>query len=307
MQKRIAYPIPESLRSYKKLTGQLEKISRVLNVKLKRKHDDIEIEFQNNSHITNVEKLFQVLEASFNQLIYEDKLTKNQIISFMNGKQSTGQIKIKPFKAANDEQQAYIDTMNESIITFCIGSPGVGKTHCVIHQAIKDFTEKKIQKIVITRPVVESGEKLGFLPGGFEEKLLPYLRPIYDSFEELIGEKKLNELLESKKIEIVPLAYMRGRTFKNSFIILDEAQNCSDMQLKMFLTRIGYGSKMVIDGDIKQSDIGNRSGLGRVISKLQGAFDSDASMINLFTFSDKYTVRHPIIATLLEYIEEDGN
>lgn len=208
--------------------------------------------------------------------------------------------KKKPIVTKTLTQKQYSNFVDENSITFAIGIAGTGKTYIAVAKAVCAFKEKLIEKIVLTRPVVEAGERLGFLPGDFQSKIDPYLRPLYDIIEEIIGAENLNKYLERKKIEILPLAYMRGRTLTNSFIILDEAQNTTSTQMKMFLTRLGNGSKMVVTGDVTQIDLENKkeSGLLKAVKILKNIKD-----IAIVSFSKKDVVRHKLVQQIIKAYE----
>ena len=182
-------------------------------------------------------------------------------------------------------------------VSFGIGPAGTGKTYLAVAAAVSAFEKGEVERIVLTRPAVEAGEKLGFLPGDLSQKVDPYLRPLYDALFDLLGTEKTQRLLEKQKIEIAPLAYMRGRTLNASFVILDEAQNTTPEQMKMFLTRIGFGSKAVITGDASQIDLprGQRSGLIEASHILQ-----DVRGVSMTYFTSADVVRHPLVARIVE-------
>ena len=196
----------------------------------------------------------------------------------------------------NLAQKLYLQAMQEFDITFAIGPAGTGKTFLAVAAAAAAMHEKSIKRIVLCRPAVEAGERLGFLPGDIAEKVNPYLRPLYDSLHDIIGYDKVDKLMEKQIIEIAPLAFMRGRTLNDSFIILDEAQNTTPEQMKMFLTRLGFGSKAVVTGDITQVDLpeGKKSGLREsrnILRNVEG--------IKFFEFTDRDVVRHPLVAKIV--------
>lgn len=207
------------------------------------------------------------------------------------------QLSRKTILPKNSKQREYLDGINQHAITFAIGPAGTGKTYLAVSKAIESFEKGEVQKLVFVRPAVEAGEKLGFLPGDLVEKVLPYLRPIYDALYEMIGFKEAQKLIQSDVIEILPLAFMRGRTLNEAFIILDEAQNTSILQMKMFLTRMGFGSKAVITGDMTQVDLprGTDSGLKHAV-KLLKAIDE----IGFHTFTSKEVVRHPLVSRIVD-------
>ena len=197
-------------------------------------------------------------------------------------------------------QRRYIETITQKDIVFGIGPAGTGKTYLGVAMAVQALMQKQVNRIVLARPAVEAGEKLGFLPGDLQEKVDPYLRPLYDALFDLVDYERVTKLLEKRVIEIAPLAFMRGRTLSDAFVILDEAQNTTSEQMKMFLTRIGFGSKAVITGDVTQIDLptGKRSGLveaERVLAGIDG--------IDFVYFSDKDVVRHKLVQMIIKAYE----
>jgi phosphate starvation-inducible PhoH-like protein len=197
-------------------------------------------------------------------------------------------------------QRKYIETIQQKDIVFGIGPAGTGKTYLGVAMAVQALMQKQVNRIVLARPAVEAGEKLGFLPGDLQEKVDPYLRPLYDALFDLVDYERVTRLLEKRVIEIAPLAFMRGRTLSDAFVILDEAQNTTSEQMKMFLTRIGFGSKAVITGDVTQIDLptGKRSGLveaERVLANIEG--------IEFIYFSDKDVVRHKLVQMIIKAYE----
>ncbi|OGR96502.1 MAG: hypothetical protein A2V88_09580 [Elusimicrobia bacterium RBG_16_66_12] len=193
-------------------------------------------------------------------------------------------------------QQKYVDAIAAHDLTFGVGPAGTGKTYLAVACALRALESRKVAKVVLTRPVVEAGERLGFLPGDLIEKVNPYLRPLYDAFYAMLGPERFRNWRDNEVVEIVPLAYMRGRTFEDAFIILDEAQNTSPEQMKMFLTRMGAGSKAVVTGDVTQHDLPLRSesGLRRVLDILKGV---EGVSVQKLTESD--VVRHPLVRHII--------
>jgi phosphate starvation-inducible protein PhoH and related proteins len=202
-------------------------------------------------------------------------------------------------KSAN--QRRYLQAMLEKDVVFGIGVAGTGKTYLAVAMAVQALMQKQVTRIVLARPAVEAGEKLGFLPGDLQDKVDPYLRPLYDALFDLIDYERVSRLLEKRVIEVAPLAFMRGRTLADAFIILDEAQNTTSEQMKMFLTRIGFGSKAVITGDVTQVDLpaGKRSGLIEAERILAGLED-----IEFVYFTDKDVVRHKLVQMIIKAYEE---
>ena len=210
----------------------------------------------------------------------------------------------KPIKCKTVGQKRYVDGIKKNSVTFGIGPAGTGKTYLAVCLAVQALKQKQVEKIILTRPAVEAGEKLGFLPGDLQTKVDPYLRPLYDALQEMLGLDTYTKFMERGSIEIAPLAYMRGRTLSNAFIILDEAQNTTREQMKMFLTRLGDGSKMVITGDVTQIDLpdGKKSGLEHAAEVLK-----DVEDISVIRLSDKDVVRNPLVMRIVRAYEADGN
>ena len=198
-------------------------------------------------------------------------------------------------------QKQYVDAIKQNTCTFAVGPAGTGKTYLAIAMAVVALKNKEIEKIILTRPAVEAGEKLGFLPGDLAQKVDPYLRPLYDALHEMMGVDAYQRLLERGAVEVAPLAYMRGRTLNDAFIILDEAQNTTSEQMKMFLTRMGMGSKMVITGDVTQIDLptGKRSGLVEALEVLKGVDD-----IAIVQLTHRDVVRHELVQAIVRAYEK---
>ena len=208
----------------------------------------------------------------------------------------------KPIEPKTLGQKRYVDAIKKNTITLGIGPAGTGKTYLAVAAAVAAFRDKQVNRIILTRPAVEAGERLGFLPGDLQSKVDPYLRPLYDALFDMLGAETYNKYLERGSIEVAPLAYMRGRTLDDSFIILDEAQNTSREQMKMFLTRLGFGSKIVITGDITQIDLPRDtvSGLKEAMRVLDGVED-----IALCRLNEADVVRHVIVQRIIKAYEED--
>ncbi len=203
----------------------------------------------------------------------------------------------KPIKAKTLGQKKYIEAIRNNTVVIGVGPAGTGKTYLAVAMAVNAFRAKQINRIILTRPAVEAGEKLGFLPGDLQQKVDPYLRPLYDALFDMLGAESFQKYQERGNIEVAPLAYMRGRTLDDSFIILDEAQNTTPEQMKMFLTRLGFGSKIVVTGDITQIDLpdGKKSGLVEVIKILKNVDD-----IQTCKFSEKDVVRHKLVQDIIK-------
>ena len=202
----------------------------------------------------------------------------------------------KPIKPKTVGQKRYVEMISKNTVNFGIGPAGTGKTFLAVAMAVRALRQKKVSRIILTRPAIEAGEKLGFLPGDLQSKIDPYLRPLYDALFEMMGAENYSRLLEKGTIEIAPLAYMRGRTLDDSFIILDEAQNATPEQMKMFLTRLGFNSKAVITGDLTQTDLpsGQKSGLATAVKIL-----SEIDDIGIHAFTDRDVVRHKLVAKII--------
>ncbi len=209
----------------------------------------------------------------------------------------------KPVKCKTIGQKEYVSAMKANTITFGVGPAGTGKTYLAVCLAVAAYKGKQVEKIILTRPAVEAGEKLGFLPGDLQTKVDPYLRPLYDALQEMFGSETYAKLMEKGVIEVAPLAYMRGRTLSNAFVILDEAQNATREQMKMFLTRLGEGSKMVVTGDLTQTDLpdGKTSGLKQAIVLLKDLEDIAVCML-----TEKDVVRHPLVMRIVRAYERDA-
>lgn len=206
---------------------------------------------------------------------------------------------VKPYSPM---QAQYIQALGNHDMTFALGPAGTGKTYIAVAMAVAMFQSQRVEKIILSRPAVEAGEKLGFLPGDLKDKVDPYLRPLYDALYDMIPGEKLARHMENGEIEVAPLAFMRGRTFSNAFVILDEAQNTTPTQMKMFLTRMGQGTRMVITGDLSQTDLPKdvKSGLGDAIRRIEGIDEG----ITCVRFSDSDVVRHALAAKIIQAYDE---
>ncbi|HAY72268.1 MAG TPA: phosphate starvation-inducible protein PhoH [Ruminococcaceae bacterium] len=226
---------------------------------------------------------------------YEDQL-KN-----MNGDCICMTTKGRPVKPKTLGQEKYVQAIRDNTIVIGVGPAGTGKTYLAVAMAVSAFRAKEVNRIILTRPAVEAGEKLGFLPGDLQQKVDPYLRPLYDALFDMLGAENFQRYQERGNIEVAPLAYMRGRTLDDSFIILDEAQNTTTEQMKMFLTRLGFNSKMVVTGDITQIDLpdGKRSGLVEITKILKNVDD-----IKTVRFSEKDVVRHKLVQDIIRAYEK---
>ena len=283
------------------------------NLKNLAKLTDTDVYFRGNS-ITckgGKEKLNSFCEAIkflINKYFITNIIEKEDIIlSVKKNLETTKESNVESFKqliktpkksviARSEKQSEYIKVLKENEIVMSLGPAGTGKSFLAVSVAITLLMEKKIERVILSRPAVEAGEKLGFLPGDMKEKVDPYLRPLYDALYELFGAEKIEKKIESGEIEIAPLAFMRGRTLKNCFAILDEAQNATETQIKMFLTRIGENSKLVVNGDPSQVDLINKSQSGLVKSK---NILKDLKEIKIIEFDHNDVVRHPLVSKII--------
>lgn len=239
-------------------------------------------------------------EQNVNYALEMEKESGEDVLLEIDGDCICHTISGKPIKPKTLGQKKYVDAIRDHMIVFGIGPAGTGKTYLAMAMAITAFKNNEVSRIILTRPAIEAGEKLGFLPGDLQSKVDPYLRPLYDALYQIMGPEHFTRNMEKGLIEVAPLAYMRGRTLDNAFIILDEAQNTTPAQMKMFLTRIGFGSKVIVTGDASQKDLpaGTVSGLdvaGRVLKKIEG--------IGFCQLTGKDVVRHPLVQKIVQAYE----
>ena len=266
------------------------------NITIKGKNENINQTVDAFKFLVNKFFLTNIIEKNDIVLSVKKKIDTNNSSNI----QSIGQLIKTPRKsviARSQKQSDYIQALRENDIVMALGPAGTGKSFLAVSVAITLLMEKKVEKVILSRPAVEAGEKLGFLPGDMKEKVDPYLRPLYDALYELFGYEKIHKKIETGEIEIAPLAFMRGRTLKNSFAILDEAQNATSTQIKMFLTRIGENSKLVVNGDPSQIDLINKShsGLSRSKEVLQNIEE-----IKIIDFDYRDVVRHPLVSKIIK-------
>ena len=290
------------------------------NVKLLEKALNVDILARNNiikisGDKENIDKCAQVIDVLIEVLEKNEIIDEQKLLYAITMVQENGGFDLKmlgddciainqkgaPIKTKTIGQKKYIEAMKENTIVFGIGPAGTGKTYLAVARAVTALRNKEVSRIILTRPAVEAGEKLGFLPGDLQNKVDPYLRPLYDGMYEMLGAESFLKNQERGVIEVAPLAYMRGRTLDNAFIILDEAQNTTPEQMKMFLTRIGFGSQAIITGDITQIDLpdGKKSGLKeaqKILKNIEG--------IAFCTFSEKDVVRHPLVQKIIKAYEK---
>ena len=282
------------------------------NLKSLSKHTNTNVYFRGNSITCKGEKrniniFCEALKFLVNKYFLTKIIEKEDIILSVQKNMELEESNIKSFKqliktprksviARSEKQSDYIKALKENDIIMSLGPAGTGKSFLAVSVAVTMLIEKKIERVILSRPAVEAGEKLGFLPGDMKEKVDPYLRPLYDALYELFGADKIDKKIESGEIEIAPLAFMRGRTLKNCFAILDEAQNATETQIKMFLTRIGENSKLVVNGDPSQVDLINKSQSGLIKSK---NVLKDLKEIKIIQFDHKDVVRHPLVSKII--------
>lgn len=292
------------------LFGNFDENARIieegLDVKLISRDDEIRL----SGNKENIEKASVVIERLISIAVQGEPITR-QNVSYLVDLAAEGQLdKVREFpgdyicltakgrqiKSKTHGQKKYVNAIKENTVVFGIGPAGTGKTFLAVAMAVNAFRDKQVNRIILTRPAVEAGEKLGFLPGDMQNKVDPYLRPLYDALYEIMGAETYQKYLEKGMIEIAPLAYMRGRTLDDSFIILDEAQNTTPEQMKMFLTRIGFGSKAVVTGDITQIDLpgDKKSGLKEVTKIL-----NEINGLEFVYLTEKDVVRHELIQKII--------
>lgn len=288
----------------------VNEIQKKLHVKIVNRDSSIKItgdEANVNMALDTVKKLSDLID---NGEVLSDQTVSYAISMAMEGVDTTAlygadcicvNASGKPIKSKTMGQKSYVDSIKNNTITFGIGPAGTGKTYLAVAMAVTAFKNKLVNRIILTRPAIEAGEKLGFLPGDLQSKVDPYLRPLYDALYEMFGMETYTRLVEKGAIEVAPLAYMRGRTLDDSFIILDEAQNTTPEQMKMFLTRIGFNSKAIVTGDITQMDLpdGKKSGLKDVIGVLKNMDD-----ISFCYLTDRDVVRHKLVQQIIRAYEK---
>lgn len=286
-------------------------IQKEYKVSIYSRDEDIKVKGEENA----VNKACEVLSSLITVVEKGEQLTEQSVryaISMVNEGKSDEMRSLssdcicvshtgKPIKAKTFGQSKYVDSIKKNTIVFGVGPAGTGKTYLAVALAVRAFKAHEVQRIILTRPAVEAGEKLGFLPGDLQNKVDPYLRPLYDALFDMMGSEAFQRNMERGCIEVAPLAYMRGRTLDDSFIILDEAQNTTPEQMKMFLTRLGFNSKMVITGDVTQVDLpdSKRSGLieaTRILKNIDG--------IAINRFSEKDVVRHKLVQDIVKAYEQ---
>lgn len=297
----MKFKLDINLHTLQNLCGSLDEnlslISKLTKSQIARSGDIFEISGENQDFTAKfIEYLASqdFIDKNRIQLIYQQKINNHE--DLLTSSRVSFHLKSNSFKVRTRTQHLYLETISKHDLTFGVGVAGTGKTYLAVAAAVEAMYSARIDKIILVRPAVEAGEKLGFLPGDLSQKIDPYLRPLFDSLLDFMGSEKLAKLIERQQIEIAPLAYMRGRTLTNSFIILDEAQNTTSSQMKMFLTRIGFGSKTVVNGDLSQIDLprGVKSGLQEALEILSGIEE-----ISIVEFSESDVVRHPLVQKII--------
>jgi len=289
------------------LNGNLKLIEKSFSVKIFHKGDEVKITGKEKDIKHASDAILDLYNLTKKNIELSKEAVHLTIQSHLNLSLSKKEEIIDPeiqiktpkkiIRPRGSNQQAYINKINKYEINFGIGDAGTGKTYLAVAKAVEALLSDKVQRIVLIRPAVEAGEKLGFLPGDLSQKVDPYLRPLYDGLYEMLGMEKTSKLIEKEVIEVAPLAYLRGRTLNNAFIVMDESQNTTVEQMKMVLTRIGFGSKAVINGDLTQVDLPKHitSGLNHVIQVL-----NDTDGIGITEFSSKDVIRHPIVRKIID-------
>ena len=294
--------------------NNLKELEKISGSKIYFRGNSIAIKGNKSSN----EKVKDAIEYLIYRFRSDKKIDRNDIISALNEEmiqdtknqstiQSLGEVIKTPKRSViprSKKQKEYVKSLKTSQIVISLGPAGTGKTYLAVAVALSMLLEKKVERIILSRPAVEAGERLGFLPGDMKDKIDPYLRPLYDSLYDLLDYDKIQRKIESGSIEIAPLAFMRGRTLKNSFAILDEAQNATETQIKMFLTRIGQNSKLVVNGDPSQIDLPNKNQSGLV--KSQNIL-KDIKEISVVNFDHQDVMRHPLVTKVVEAYQKNTN
>jgi phosphate starvation-inducible PhoH-like protein len=308
---KISVPVSKGIESFFGTRDEnIRLLERNLGIRSFLRHDHIEFEGQERSverarlivedYQTLVEEGHVLTNADLNNFLRvvtsEEQTTLRNL--YLSGRQRSFGKKILAPKTPN--QRRYVEAIEKHDLTFGIGPAGTGKTYLAVAMAVAALLGKQVSRIILTRPAVEAGEKLGFLPGTFQEKVDPYLRPLYDALYDMVEAEKVEKLLEKNTIEVAPIAFMRGRTLNDAYIIVDESQNCTPDQMKMILTRLGFNSKMVVTGDITQIDLpgGKRSGLIEVCEVLKSV-----EGVAFVHFDDKDVVRHSLVQRIVRAYE----
>jgi phosphate starvation-inducible PhoH-like protein len=287
------------------LNQNLKRIEEKLNFKLSIKDGKLVVSSQQFISRGDINSIEQLIGMAANQALSLDEidsaLRQPEKDDFEHFDEQTVKLKKKFIRPKTELQSQYLESISKRVINFGIGPAGTGKTYLAVAKAVQALENEEVARLILTRPAVEAGEKLGFLPGDLSQKVDPYLRPVYDALYEMLGFDKVEKLIARHIIEVAPLAYMRGRTLNNAFVILDEAQNTTPMQMKMFLTRIGFGTKAVVTGDVTQTDLpaNQSSGLTHSLNILK-----KIEAIGIVNFTSGDVVRHPLVQSIVEAYDE---
>jgi len=315
-KKNIGISADQISNIFGKLDEHIKKIEQAFNVTIVNRDESVQI-MSNTTATGGVEKAESVLKKLVAFAKKGDTITDQQVnyliaaledehfeqIEKINDDTICMTVSGKPVKPKTMGQKKYVDQIRKNTVVFSIGPAGTGKTYLAMAMAITAFRTGQVNRIILTRPAIEAGEKLGFLPGDLQQKVDPYLRPLYDALHDIMGPEAFSRNFERNLIEVAPLAYMRGRTLDNSFIVLDEAQNTTPEQMKMFLTRLGFNAKAVITGDVTQVDLpdGKQSGLKEAIHLLDNIPD-----IGISHLSSKDVVRHPLVQKIINAYDKQA-
>ena len=311
VEERMELPAAHSVNVLGSFDENAKKIERAFNVSLIQRDGELRIigpKGPVNKAKNGISELLRlsvngsaITEQNVNYMIAMAVEEKENILTELEGDYICHTIQGRPVRPKTIGQKEYVDSIRKNMVTYGIGPAGTGKTYLAIAMAVTAFRNEDVSRIILTRPAIEAGEKLGFLPGDLQSKIDPYLRPLYDALYQIMGAENFQKNMEKGLIEVAPLAYMRGRTLDNAFIILDEAQNTTQQQMKMFLTRIGFGSKVIITGDTSQKDLppGTQSGLDVSVKILK-----DVDGIAFCRLTSKDVVRHPLVQKIVEAYEE---
>jgi len=294
--------------------NNLKELEKISGSKIYFRGNTITIKGEKNAN----EKVRDAIEYLIERFKLDKKIDKNDIVASLNKdmiEDMKNQSSVQPLEEViktpkksviprSKKQKEYVKALKTNQIIMSLGPAGTGKTYLAVAAALSMLLEKKVERIILSRPAVEAGEKLGFLPGDMKEKIDPYLRPLYDSLHDMFDYDKIQRKIESGEIEIAPLAFMRGRTLKNCFAILDEAQNATQTQIKMFLTRIGENSKLVVNGDPSQIDLPNKNQSGLIKSQ---AILKDIKEISVINFDHQDVMRHPLVTKIVEAYQKNTN
>lgn len=313
-EESITIPADSAANVFGEFDSHIKRIEKTMHVTMIMRNDQLKIMGAENSVKKTIEilKSLIVLAGRGNQITEQNV---NYVLSLSVENQTETMVELdrdivchtisgKPVKAKTVGQKQYLNAIDKNMIVFGVGPAGTGKTYLAMAKAITAFKNNEINRIILTRPAIEAGEKLGFLPGDLQSKVDPYLRPLYDALYEIMGADSFLKNMEKGLIEVAPLAYMRGRTLDNAFIVLDEAQNTTPAQMKMFLTRIGFGSKAIITGDLSQKDIPKdaASGLDVALRVLKNVED-----ISVCHLTSQDVVRHPLVQRIVKAYDDYEN